>query len=64
MLSGTVKMGAYYGAESVDTEIQDTVAAKIFVELKREEDGVTLASVQFLTQDLTVSDDFDHEYPY
>ena len=56
--------GRFLGGESVVTEIQDTVAAKIFVELKREEDGVTLASVQFLTQDLTVSDDFDHEYPY
>ena len=56
--------GRYYGERSVITEIQDTVAAKIYVELKRDGDDITLASVQFLTQDLTVSDDFDDEYPY
>ena len=56
--------GRYYGAESVDTEIQDTVGARIFVELKRDGDDITLDSAQFLTVELTISDDFDPEYPY
>ena len=56
--------GRYYGAESVDTEIQDTVGAKIFVEMKRDGDDITLVSAQFVTVDLTISDDFDSEYPH
>lgn len=56
--------GRYYGGESVETEIQDTVGAKIFVELKRNGDDITLVSVQFLTPEVTVSDDFDPEYPF
>ena len=56
--------GRYYGGRSLVTEIQDTVAAKIFVELKRDGDDITLTTVQFLTPDLTVSDVFDEEYLY
>ena len=56
--------GRYYGAESVVTEIRDIVAAKIFVELKRDGEGITLSSAQFITQDLTITDYFDDGYPY
>ena len=52
----------YYGGEWVVTEIQDSVAAKIFVELAREGEDISLSSAQFLTQDLTVRD--DDGFPY
>ena len=53
----------YHGGESAVTEIQDSVTAKIFVELARA-DGLPLSSAQFLTQDLTVTDFVDDGYPY
>ena len=54
----------YFGGESVVSEIQDSVAAKIFVELAREGEDITVSSAQFLTQDLTVTDFFGDGYPY
>ena len=54
----------YFGGESVVTEIQDSVAAKIFVELTREGEDIARSSAQFLTQDLTVTDFFGDDYPH
>ena len=54
----------YFGGEPVVTEVQDSIATKIFVELERNDEGVTLSSAQFIAQDLTVTDYFDDGYPY
>ena len=56
--------GRYFGAESVVTEIQDSVTAKIFVELERDGEEITLSSAQFITQNLTITDYFYDGYPY
>ena len=56
--------GRYYGAESITTEIQDSVTAKIFVELERDGEDVKLSSTQFITRDVTITDYFDDGYPY
>ena len=47
----------YYGGESAVTEIQSSVAAKVFVELARDVD-LTLSSAQFVTQNLTVKESY------
>ena len=54
----------YYGGKSVVAEIEETVSAKILVELARDGQDFTLSSAQFVTQDLTVSDFVDDGYPY
>lgn len=54
----------YYGAETGVAEIRDVVAAKIFVELERDDDGFELISAAFLGQDIDVSDGVDDEWPY
>lgn len=54
----------YYGAEFAVAEIQDTVGAKIFVELERPGEEFNLGSAGFLGEDLEVSDGVDDEYPY
>ena len=48
----------YFGAELAVTDSQDSVVAKIFVELARERDEISVSSAQFLTRDLTVTDSF------
>ena len=54
----------YYGEMLAVTDIQDSVVAKIIVELAGERDEIALSSAQFLTQDLTVRDFFSDGYPY
>ena len=54
----------YFGGKSVASEIQDSVVAKVFVELARYGEELTLSSAQFLTRDLMVTDDFSDGYPY
>ena len=54
----------YLGGETVVTEIQDSITTKIFVDLSRDDDEITLSSAQFIAQDLTVTDYFDDGYPY
>ena len=56
--------GRYFGAESVVTEIQVSVTTRIFVELERDGEDITLSSAQFIARDLTVTDYFDDGYPY
>ena len=56
--------GRYYGAESAVTEVRNMVTAKIFVELERDGEDMTLSSAQFITQDLAITDYFDDGYPY
>ena len=50
----------YYGGESAYTEIRDTVAARIFVEMERDGENLALSSAHLLTQNLTVSESFHH----
>ncbi len=54
----------YFGGESVVTEVQDSITTKVFVELERHGEEITLSSAQFIAQDLTVTDYFDDGYPY
>ena len=54
----------YFGGEPVVTEIQDSIATRIFVELERDSEDMALSAVQFIAQDLTVTDYFDDGYPY
>ena len=56
--------GRYFGAESVVTEIQDSVTTRIFVELERDGEDITLSSARFIAQDITVTDYFDDGYSY
>ena len=52
----------YYGGESVDIEIEESVAAKIFLELAVDGEAVTLSSAGFLSRDLLVTDSFSDDY--
>ena len=54
----------YFGGEPVVTEIQDSIATRIFVELERDSEDMALSSVRFIAQDLTVTDYFDDGYPH
>ena len=54
----------YYGEEYVTTEIEENVGTRIFVELKREGDDVTLSSAGFLKDELSILDRDADEYPY
>ena len=56
--------GCFFGAESVVTEIQDSITTRIFVELERDGEDITLSSAQFIAQDLTITDCFEDGYLY
>ena len=56
--------GCFWGAESVVTEIRDSITTRIFVQLERDGEDMTLSSAQFIAQDLTVTDYFEDDYPY
>ena len=56
--------GCFFGAESVVTEIQDSITTRIFVELERDGEDITLSSAQFIAQDLTITDYFEDGYFY
>ena len=52
----------YFGGRPVVTEVEESVGAKIFVELARDGDTLTLSSSQFFTRDLVVTDSLNHDY--
>ena len=52
----------YFGVKSVVTEIDDSITTRIFVQLKRDGQDVTLSSAQFIARELTVTDYFEDFY--
>ena len=56
--------GCYVGAESVVTEIRDSITTRVFVQLKRDGQDITLSAAQFIAQDLVVTDYSDDVYFY
>ena len=49
----------YMFAESASEDIQDSISTKVFIELHRDGENITLSSAQFIQQDLTVTDYID-----
>jgi hypothetical protein len=56
--------GMYFGAETAAIEVEDTVHAKLYVELSRDAGDFRLEAANFITRDLTISDFHDDGYPY
>jgi hypothetical protein len=56
--------GRYYGAESGWAEVENSVVAKLFVELSRDGGKFELEDFQFITRDLVIRDHDSDEYPY
>lgn len=55
----------YYVAEEYGVaEIRDSITARIFVQLERDDQDITLSSAQFGAEDLVVTDDFEDAYYY
>lgn len=54
--------GCYFGAESLVTEIQDSITTRIFVQLERDGQDLRLSSAEFGAQELTVTDYFEDAY--
>ena len=52
----------YYGADSAVEDVEDSVEAKIIVELRRIRGEIALSSAQFLNQSLTITD--SDGYPF
>ena len=55
---------SYFGAEADVGEIRDSITARIFVQLERDDLDITLSSAQFGAEDLVVTDDFEDGYFY
>lgn len=56
--------GIYFGAETAAVEVEDTVHAKLYVELSRNAGYFRLEAANFITRDLTISDFHDDGFPY